>query len=62
MVGDPAFPTSGGFPVGDDEAILVHSDPPYYSACPNPFLPEIIAGWRMERRPSAGCTNGVAPL
>jgi len=46
---DPAFRAIEGFPLGDDEAILALSDPPYYTACPNPFLPEIIAGWQAER-------------
>jgi len=39
---DPAFRAIEGFPIGEDEAILALSDPPYYTACPNPFLPEII--------------------
>ncbi len=39
-----------GFPIGDDEAILALSDPSYYTACPNPFLPEIIEQWQAERR------------
>jgi len=26
-----------GFPIGSDEDILALSDPPYYTACPNPF-------------------------
>ena len=26
------------FPVGEDEDILRLSDPPYYTACPNPFV------------------------
>ncbi len=30
------------FPVADDEDILRLSDPPYYTACPNPFLAEFI--------------------
>ncbi|MGD2158539.1 MAG: hypothetical protein PVG32_16795, partial [Anaerolineales bacterium] len=34
-----------GFPIGEDEAILELSDPPYFTACPNPFLPEIIEEW-----------------
>ncbi|MHB1415909.1 MAG: DNA methyltransferase [Chloroflexota bacterium] len=46
---DPAFRATEGFPVGDDEAILTLSDPPYYTACPNPFLPEIIERWKQER-------------
>lgn len=31
-----------GFPIGSDEDILALSDPPYYTACPNPFLAEFI--------------------
>lgn len=46
---DPAFRQIEGFPIGDDEAILDLSDPPYYTACPNPFLPEILAAWRQGR-------------
>ena len=30
------------FPVGEDADILRLSDPPYYTACPNPFLTEFI--------------------
>jgi hypothetical protein len=39
---DPAFRKSEGFPQGTDEAILAMSDPPYYTACPNPFLEEFV--------------------
>jgi hypothetical protein len=39
---DPAFRTIEGFPIGDDEDILALSDPPYYTACPNPFLADFI--------------------
>lgn len=46
---DPAFRTIEGFPIGDDEAIIALSDPPFYTACPNPFLPEIVERWRVER-------------
>ena len=46
---DPDFRAIEGFPIGDDEAILALSDPPYYTACPNPFLPEIIERWQGER-------------
>ena len=31
-----------GFPVGEDEDILALSDPPYYTACPNPFIEDFI--------------------
>ena len=46
---DPAFRQIEGFPIGEDEDILALSDPPFYTACPNPFLPEIIAQWQKER-------------
>jgi hypothetical protein len=31
-----------GFPIASDEAIIALSDPPYYTACPNPFIEEFI--------------------
>ncbi len=31
-----------GFPIGNDEDIIALSDPPHYTACPNPFLAEFI--------------------
>ena len=31
-----------GFPKGRDEDILEFSNPPYYTACPNPFIEEFI--------------------
>ena len=39
---DPAFRKIEGFPIGEDEDILAMSDPPYYTACPNPFLHDFI--------------------
>lgn len=39
---DPAFRKTVGFPVGTDEAILSLSDPPYYTACPNPWISDFI--------------------
>ena len=39
---DPEFRQTPGFPIGTDEDILRLSDPPYYTACPNPFLEEFI--------------------
>ena len=39
---DPAFRQIEGFPIGSDEEILAISDPPYYTACPNPFLEDFI--------------------
>ncbi|MCW0939644.1 site-specific DNA-methyltransferase [Citrobacter freundii] len=39
---DPNFRKVEGFPTGSDEAILNLSDPPYYTACPNPFINDFI--------------------
>jgi len=39
---DPEFRKIEGFPIGSDEDILALSDPPYYTACPNPFLADFI--------------------
>jgi len=35
---DPEFRKIEGFPIGSDEDILTLSDPPYYTACPNPWI------------------------
>lgn len=40
---EPEFRAQEGFPQGSDEAILAMSDPPYYTACPNPWLLDFIA-------------------
>lgn len=39
---DPVFRSTDGFPLGSDEDILALSDPPYYTACPNPFIEEFV--------------------
>lgn len=39
---DPEFRKIEGFPIGEDEDILALSDPPYYTACPNPWIEEFI--------------------
>ncbi|MDD4496204.1 MAG: DNA methyltransferase [Eubacteriales bacterium] len=31
-----------GFPIAKDEDIIALSRPPYYTACPNPFIPDFI--------------------
>ena len=33
---DPEFRKIEGFPIGNDDDILAISDPPFYTACPNP--------------------------
>jgi len=42
MLEDPDFRKIEGFPIGSDEDILRLSDPPYYTACPNPFLESFV--------------------
>ncbi|MDR2278117.1 MAG: site-specific DNA-methyltransferase [Vagococcus sp.] len=32
-----------GFPIGEDEDIIELSDPPYYTACPNPWMNEFVS-------------------
>lgn len=39
---DLEFRKIEGFPIGKDEDILTLSDPPYYTACPNPWLADFI--------------------
>jgi hypothetical protein len=39
---DPEFRKIEGFPIGSDEDILALSDPPYYTACPNPFIADFV--------------------
>ena len=39
---NPDFRKQDGFPLGSDEAILAMSDPPYYTACPNPWLADFV--------------------
>lgn len=38
-----------GFPIGEDDDIINLSDPPYYTACPNPWLNDFIADWEKEK-------------
>ncbi|RTS56726.1 DNA methylase [Pseudomonas aeruginosa] len=49
---DPAFRKQEGFPQGTDEAILAMSDPPYYTACPNPWLAEFVAHYGKPYDPA----------
>ncbi len=49
---DPAFRKQEGFPKGTDEAILAMSDPPYYTACPNPWLADFVQHYGKPYDPS----------
>ncbi|MHC0068408.1 DNA methyltransferase, partial [Nostoc sp. UIC 10890] len=46
---EPEFRQIEGFPIGEDEDILALSDPPYYTACPNPFIEDFINYWNLEK-------------
>lgn len=46
---DPEFRKIEGFPIGSDEDILNLSDPPYYTACPNPWIADLIAEWELQK-------------
>jgi len=46
---DPEFRKREGFPVGTDEDILALSDPPYYTACPNPWFGDLIKEWEAQK-------------
>jgi len=46
---DPEFKKIEGFPIGEDEDILNLSDPPYYTACPNPWIADFITEWESQK-------------
>lgn len=49
---DPEFRRTPGFPGGSDEAILRMSDPPWYTACPNPFLEDFVRHYGRPYHPN----------
>jgi DNA modification methylase len=49
---DPAFRNIEGFPIGADEDILALSDPPYYTACPNPFIDAFVRHYGKKYDPA----------
>ena len=46
---DPEFRKIEGFPIGEDEDILALSDPPYYTACPNPWIADFVTEWEAQK-------------
>jgi DNA modification methylase len=54
---DPEFRKVEGFPFGTDEDILSISDPPYYTACPNPFIADFIRCYGKPYDPSVAYTR-----
>jgi len=51
------FRQLSGFPTASEEAILALSDPPYYTACPNPWITEAIERWQEENKAQGLVTN-----
>ncbi len=45
----PELKKIDGFPIGEDDDIIALSDPPYYTACPNPWLNDFIDEWEREK-------------
>ena len=48
---DSEFRKIEGFPLGTDEDILALSDPPYYCACPNPWIDDFLKEWEAAKPP-----------
>lgn len=46
----PELKKMEGFPIGEDDDIINLSDPPYYTACPNPWLNDFISDWEKEKK------------
>ncbi|MFH0736765.1 MAG: DNA methyltransferase [bacterium] len=45
----PELKLIDGYPIGEDEDIVNLSDPPYYTACPNPWINDFIEEWGKEK-------------
>lgn len=45
----PELKSIEGFPIGEDDDIINLSDPPYYTACPNPWINDIVNEWQHEK-------------
>jgi hypothetical protein len=62
---DPEFRATPDFPKGSDDEIIRMSDPPWYTACPNPFLADFVRVYgktydpqeRYDREPFAVDTS-----
>ena len=45
----PELKMIDGYPIGEDEDVIALSDPPYYTACPNPWINDFIEEWEKEK-------------
>lgn len=52
MVDDPGFRSTPGFPDAESEEICRLSDPPYYTACPNPWVSDFVNHFGRPYDPS----------
>lgn len=59
---DPEFRKTPGFPKGSDDNILRLSDPPYYTACPNPFLAQFSSGTNRATEDAFGAPATTEPF
>ena len=57
---DAAFRKTEGFPSASDEDILALSDPPFYTACPNPFMADFVKHFSKSEK--SGGTYGKEPF
>ena len=48
----PEFCKIEGFSIGEDDDILALADPPYYTACPNPFIEDFIKQYGEPHDPN----------
>src|ERR1043165_8682283 len=49
---DKEFRKIEGFPQAEDDDILAMSDPPFYTACPNPFTAQFIDHYGKQYDPA----------
>jgi len=50
-----------GFPIGEDEDLHALSDPPHYTAYPNPHIAEFIEKWAADKGDSPLPKSGEGP-
>lgn len=55
---EPEFRAQEGFPEGTDDAILALSDPPFYTACPNPWLGDFVRSYGTQYNPDEVYSRG----
>lgn len=46
----PELKKLAGFPAGNDDDIINLSDPPFYTACPNPWTQDFVSEWEAQKK------------